>query len=95
MTDNKLNELVKDWSNGQDSIFLNEDHTLELERVPEWTENLTHIDSTSLADLKEEFEDYYQVPAPDTFEEMLEQTKHYSYIVASITGDSYIFNPDC
>lgn len=89
-------ELAKHWNTEDDyGIYLNKDLTIVLERVPEWADSWTQIDSADLHDLFNQFEDYYGVAAKgNTFEDLLAQTQGYNFVVEDFTGigENYILD---
>lgn len=89
-------ELVKHWNKLDDEgIYLGDAGEIVLERVPEWADSWTQIDSADLHDLFNQFEDYYGVAAKgNTFEDLLAQTQGYNFVVEDFTGigENYILD---
>jgi len=81
-------KLSKNWNKLDDEgIYLDDNDEVVLERVPEWAGSWTQIDSYDLHDLFKQYEDYYGVAAKgNTFEDLLDQTKGYNFVVEDYTG---------
>lgn len=80
-------KLSKHWNKLDDEgIYLGDDDDTVLERVPEWADSWVQIDSYDLHDLFKQYEDYYGVAAKgNTFEDLLDQTPGYNFVVEDYT----------
>ncbi len=81
-------ELAKHWNPLDDAgIYLGDSDDIILERIPEWADSWTQIDSYGIPDLFNQYEGYYGVPAKgNTFEDLLDQTVDYNFVVEDCTG---------
>lgn len=81
-------ELAKHWNKLDDEgIYLGDSDDIILERVPEWADSWTQIEGADLHDLFDQYEYYYDEAAKgNTFEDLLEQTQGYNFVVEDFTG---------
>lgn len=69
----KAKKLIKNWTSADDTgIFLDDNNTLLLERVPEWANNWTALD---LIDMR-------------TLNEMLKETTDFKFVIENDDDDT-------
>ena len=90
----KAKKLIKNWDSADDTgIFLDDNNTLLLERVPEWANNWTALDLTDIEILREDFNDFYDKVAPRTLNEMLKETTDFKFVIENYDDDTdYLLN---